>query len=97
MRRICGTRPSPDTCRERGYHGTKHNWEAEFERGTPEHAFAALAACLTLLVAQLGPIALGAELGSYVSIGSPTWPVAEMYMSRITEADWTPVSYPGLA
>jgi hypothetical protein len=79
------------------YHGTKHNREEEFERGTLEHAFAAVAACLALLVAQFGPIALGAELGSYVSIGSPTWAVGEMYMPRVTEADWTPISYPGLA
>jgi len=79
------------------YHGVKHNREEEFERGTLEHAFAAVSACLALLVAQFGPMALGAELSGYLDVRPPAWSVSEMYISRVTEADWTPKPYPSLA
>ena len=79
------------------YHGVKHNREEEFSRGTLEQAFAAVSACLSLLVAQFGPTALGAELTGYVNVRPPVWSVSEMYISRITDADWMPVSFPGLA
>jgi hypothetical protein len=79
------------------YHGVKHNREEEFERGTLEHAISAVSACLSLLVAQFGPVALGAELSGYVAITAPDWPLEYMYIPRVTEADWTPVYHPGLS
>ena len=78
------------------YNGVKHNREGEFERGTLEQAFSAMSACLSLLVAQFGPTALGSELFGFVDIRLPTWSVPEMYLARSTEADWTPTPYPGL-
>jgi hypothetical protein len=78
------------------YHGVKHNREEEFERGTLEHTISAVSACLALLTAQFGPVALGAELSGYVSVTGPDWPIEEMYIPRVTEADWTPVHHPGL-
>lgn len=76
------------------YHGVKHNREGEFERGTLGHAINAVSACLTLLVAQFGPVALGAELSDSLVISCPEWPIEDMYIPRVTEADWTPVHHP---
>ena len=66
-------------------------------RATLESAFAAVAACLALLTAQFGPKALGAELAAFVDVSGPSWLVPEMYLPQVTDADWTPVFYPGLA
>lgn len=79
------------------YNGVKHNREEEFERGTLQDAFAAVSACLSLLVAQFGPVALGAELASYVTVSPPSWPIPDMYIPRMTEADWTPMPHQSLA
>jgi hypothetical protein len=76
------------------YNGVKHNREAEFHRGTLRHAFEAVSACIALLVAQFGPAALSAELSGFVAVTVPHWPVGEMYLPRVTEADWTPVNHP---
>lgn len=78
------------------YQGVKHNREEEFERGTLEHAISAVSACLSLLVAQFGPVALGSELSGYVTITAPDWPLECMYIPRVTEADWTPIHHPEL-
>lgn len=78
------------------YHGVKHNREAEFGRGTLRNAFEAVSASIALLVAQFGPTALNSELSTIVQVTAPTWPVGEMYLPRVTEADWTPVGHPDL-
>jgi hypothetical protein len=76
------------------YHGVKHNRESEFERGTLRHAFEAVSACIVLLVAQFGPVALNAELSSLVRVTVPDWPIGEMYLSRPDKL--TPINHPGL-
>lgn len=78
------------------YNGVKHNREEEFERATLQHAFAAVSACLSLLVAQFGPMALGAELASYVTVSPPTWSISDMYLPRMTEEDWAATPHPVL-
>lgn len=78
------------------YHGVKHNREEEFARGTLEHAISAVSACISLLVAQFGPVALGAELSDYATITAPSWSLNQMYIPRVTGADWTPVHHPEL-
>jgi hypothetical protein len=78
------------------YHGVKHNREAEFERGTLRHAFEAVSACMGLLVAQFGPIALNAELSSLVGLTVPDWPIGEMYLPQVTSAEFTAINHPGL-
>jgi hypothetical protein len=78
------------------YHGVKHNREGEFERGTLRYVFDAVSACIALLVAQFGPIALNAELSSLVGLTVPNWPIGEMYFPAMTSTDWTPVNNPVL-
>ncbi len=78
------------------YHGVKHNREGEFGRGTLHRAFEAVSACIILLVVQFGPTALNAELSSLVSLAIPKWPIGDMYLSRLTSADWKPVKHPDL-
>ena len=73
------------------YHGVKHNREEEFERGTLRRAFEAVSACIALMVAQFGSVALNAELSSVVDVIVPTWPIGEMYLSPVTGTDWMPV------
>lgn len=77
------------------YHGVKHNREAEFERGTLLHAFEAISACIALLVAQFGSVALNVELSSLVTLRLPSWPIEEMYLSNAPAAP-TWVNHPGL-
>jgi hypothetical protein len=74
----------------------KHNREEEFERGTLEHAFAAVSACVALLFAQFGLMALGSELFEYVDVQSPVWPIEDMYLSPMTEVGWAPIPHPDL-
>jgi hypothetical protein len=78
------------------YHGVKHNREGEFERGTLRHAFEAVSACIVLLVAQFGQVALSAELSSFVGLQAPKWPIGEMYLPPVRSAVWVPTNYPGL-
>lgn len=78
------------------YHAVKHNREKEFERGTLQHAISAVSACLSLLVAQFGAKALSTELSDYATITTPTWALEDMYIPRVTEADWKPVNHPEL-
>jgi hypothetical protein len=73
------------------YHGVKHNRENEFERGALRRAFEAVSACLALMVAQFGRMALNAELSSFVEVSVPTWRTGEMYLSPVTGTDWKPV------
>jgi hypothetical protein len=73
------------------YHGVKHNRENEFERGTLRR-FEAVSACVALVVAQFGRVALSTELLSFVDVSVPTWPIGEMYLSPVTPGvGWTPV------
>jgi hypothetical protein len=76
------------------YHGVKHNREAEFERGTLRHTFEAVSACIALLVAQFGPVALNAELSSLVSLTVPDWPIEEMYLPRLISGEMIPINHP---
>jgi hypothetical protein len=78
------------------YHGVKHNREAEFERGTLRRAFEAVSACICLLVAQFGPIALNAELSSLIGLTVPDWPIGEMYIPRVTSDEFIAINYPSL-
>ncbi|HXW70001.1 MAG TPA: hypothetical protein VEK34_00905 [Methylocella sp.] len=78
------------------YHGVKHNREGEFGRGTLRHAFEAVSACIALLVAQFGSVALSAELSSFVGLEVPNYPIGEMYLPIVTSAGWVPINYPGL-
>jgi hypothetical protein len=78
------------------YNGVKHNREIEFYRGTLRRAFEAVSACVAMLVAQFGPTALNAELSSFVELQVPAWPIGEMYLPRVTDADWTPVQHPDI-
>jgi hypothetical protein len=80
------------------YHGVKHNRENEFERSTLRYAFEGVSARIALLVAQLGPVALSAELSSVVGLEVPNWPIGEMYYLQpgLGLADWVPINYPGL-
>ena len=78
------------------YHGVKHNREQEFMRGTLKLAFTAVSACISLLVAQFGECALGAELASSVTVSPPSWSIPDMYFQKMPDADWTPVFHPGL-
>ncbi len=78
------------------YNGVKHNREAEFDRGTLRRAFEAVSACIALLIAQFGPFALGAELSDFVEVEMPVWPIREMYLPRVIEADWTSIGHPNL-
>jgi hypothetical protein len=75
------------------HNGVKHNRESEFERGTLRHAFESVSACIALLVAQFGPVALSAELSSFVGLEVPNWPIGEMYLPG---AELVPINYPGL-
>ena len=47
-------------------------------------------------VAQFGPAALNSELSAFVGLTVPDWPIGEMYIPRVTQADWTPVHHPSL-
>jgi hypothetical protein len=78
------------------YHGVKHNREAEFERGALRSAFEAVSACITLFVAQFGPMALNSELSSLVGLTTPHWPIEDMYLSGLTSSDWRPINHPNL-
>lgn len=78
------------------YHGVKHNREEEFERGTLESAFAAVSACLALMFAQFGLLALGSELFEYVDVRPPVWSIEDMYLSPTTEVGWTPTPHSDL-
>jgi hypothetical protein len=78
------------------YNGVKHNREAEFACGTLQRAFEAVSACASLLIAQFGATALCRELSSFVHLDTPTWPVEEMYLPKLAEADWIPIGHPTL-
>jgi hypothetical protein len=78
------------------YHGVKHNRESEFQRGTLRHAFEAVSACIVLLVAQFGPVALNAELSNAVGLTAPDWSVEEMYLAKLTLDEPIPINHPNL-
>jgi hypothetical protein len=78
------------------YNGVKHNREVEFYRGTLRRAFEAVSACVAMLVAQFGPTALNTELSGFVELQVPTWPIGDMYLPQVTDADWTPVQHPDI-
>ena len=88
------TDPTKSLGRYDAYHGVKHNREGEFGRGTLEHAFEAVSACIALLVAEFGATALNAELSSLVHLTVSIWPIGEMYLPSLTAAGWTPVNHP---
>lgn len=79
------------------YNGVKHNRGREFARATLDNAFAAIAACVVLLVAQFGRLALTPELSRFVAVEDPDWPLEEMYLAPQLEGGWTPHPYPGLS
>ncbi|MHC2284101.1 hypothetical protein ACVME8_010771 [Bradyrhizobium diazoefficiens] len=79
------------------YHGVKHNREEEFERGTLGDAISAVSACVALLVAQFGPVALGTKLSGSLVISCPEWSIEYMYIPGVDEVDWTPVHHPELS
>lgn len=81
------------------YHSVKHDREGEFDRATLGHAFSAVAACLTLMVAQFGDDALGSELASVVGIDTPDWPLEDNYLDGIYGyiEDWASIPHPDLA
>lgn len=82
------------------YNAVKHSRETEFERGTLEHAFAAVTACAIMMVAEFGiPAGLGqgSELRAFFNISAtPTWPLSEVYIFAYGEGQggWTAVRYP---
>ena len=76
------------------YNGVKHNREGEFERGTLRYTFGAVSACIVLLVAQFGAVALNAELSGLVHLTVPEWPIEEMYLS--SPENLAPINHPGL-
>jgi len=78
------------------YHGVKHNREFEFERATLTNAFAAIAACAVLLVAQFGHQALTPDLKRFLDVEAPEWPVEEMYIMPQTDEGWTAQPHPAL-
>jgi hypothetical protein len=78
------------------YHGVKHNRESEFEKGTLQRAFEAVSACICLLVAQFGQVALSFEISSFVQLETPNWAITEMYLSGFSGPEWKPVAFPGL-
>jgi hypothetical protein len=78
------------------YHGVKHNRENEFERASLANAFAAIAACAVLLVAQFGQQALTPDLKRFVGVEAPEWPVEEMYLMPQTDKGWTAQPHPAL-
>lgn len=73
------------------YNGVKHNREHEFERATLASAFAAVAACSVLLVAQFGQAALTHELAGFLSVEPPAWPIEKMYLMSEAEGGWRPI------
>ena len=79
------------------YNGVKHNRDREFARATLDSAFAAIAACVVLLVAQFGRLAFTPELSRFVAVEDPDWPLEEMYLAPQAEGGWTPHLYPGLS
>jgi hypothetical protein len=79
------------------YNGVKHNRDREFVRATLDNAFAAIAACVVLLVAQFGRLALTPELTRFVAVKEPDWPLEEMYLAPQSEGGWTPHPYAGLS
>lgn len=93
-------RPSQELSWYQAYNAVKHNREGEFERGTLEHAFAAVTACAIMMVAQYGiPTGLGqqTELRSFFNISAaPAWPLSDVYTYPYGKepVSWTPVSYP---
>lgn len=78
------------------YNGVKHNRENEFERASLANAFAAIAACAALLVAQFGQQALTPDLKRIVGVEAPEWPVEEMYVMPQTDKGWTAQPHPAL-
>lgn len=83
------------------YNAVKHNREAEFERGTLEHAFAAVTACAVMMVAQFGTrdgLGQRSELGTFFDVSAvPSWPLSDVYIYPYGEEgrnDWAPVPYP---
>ena len=82
------------------YNAVKHNREAEFERATLGHAFAAVTACSIMMAAQFGiPAGLGqrSELQSFFHFSAvPAWPLSEVYIYPYGEGsgEWTGVPYP---
>lgn len=78
------------------YHGVKHNRETEFGRGTLRRAFEAVSACIIMVVAQFGPIALSAEISTSVGLTVPDWPIEDMYLGS-TSDEMRPINHPSLA
>ena len=78
------------------YNGVKHNREFEFGKATLGNAFAAIAACAVLLVAQFGHHALTPELKRFLDVEAPERPVEEMYIMPQTDEGWTAQPHPAL-
>lgn len=66
------------------YNAVKHNREEEFEKATLRHAFEAVAACATMLVAQFGLNFVGWHLSDssrfFTFEKCPTWSPSEVYI-----------------
>ena len=76
------------------YNAVKHNREFEFECASLENAFAAVAACAAMLVAQFGRGALAPELSGFLSVEGPVWPLADMYLQPQPGGAWNAVPHP---
>lgn len=78
------------------YNAVKHNREFEFESASLENAFAAVAACAAMLVAQFGRDALAPDLSRFLSVESPVWPLSETYLQPQPGGAWNAVPHPDL-
>lgn len=76
------------------YNAVKHDREHKFSEARLEHAFASIAACAILLVAQFGELALPHEVRRLVHIQMPDRSIQDYYLPPIDEDGWFAAPYP---
>lgn len=76
------------------YNGVKHNREFEFKKASLGNAFAAIAACVVMLVAQFGGHVLTSAARRFVEVETPIWPVEDMYLCPVSDEGWQPIFHP---
>jgi hypothetical protein len=91
-------KPSQELKWYSAYNAAKHNREAEFERATLGHVFAAISACAVMMVAQYGDwkysVGQSSEASSFFALSSrPSWSVSDEYLFPYTRKDWEAVPF----
>lgn len=91
------SRPTASLLWYDAYNSVKHDREANFARATLGHAFAAVAACHILLVAQgASPIVYQAPELKFFHLERPAFALEQRYHERLVNgaASWSDTNYP---